>query len=119
MDIFKRFLADDSTFYGLLVVLVALTAYGLGKHTVATVEPVNTQAQIIMVEEAKSAVPETLPTGADNSIQLVASKNGSKYHYLWCPGAKQMKEENKLYFASAEAARAAGYTPAANCKGLR
>jgi hypothetical protein len=50
--------------------------------------------------------------------QIVASKNGSVYHYIWCPGAKQIKEENKIYFNSKEEAEAAGYRPAKNCPGL-
>ena len=48
-------------------------------------------------------------------FRVVASKNGSKYHFLWCSGAKQIKEENKIYFNSEEEAVAAGYTLAANC----
>ena len=51
--------------------------------------------------------------------QVVASKNGTKYHYPWCAGAKQIAEKNKITFASTEEARAKGYTPAANCKGLK
>ncbi len=48
-------------------------------------------------------------------FHVVVSKNGSKYHFLWCSGAKQIKEENKVYFNSEEEAVAAGYTLAANC----
>jgi hypothetical protein len=48
----------------------------------------------------------------------VASKNGTKYHLPWCPGAQAIKEENKLWFDTKEEAEAAGYAPAANCKGI-
>ncbi|MEN9920815.1 MAG: Metal binding domain of Ada, partial [Candidatus Parcubacteria bacterium] len=47
--------------------------------------------------------------------EVVASKTGSKYHLPTCPGAKQIKPENLVSFATASAAQAAGYTPAANC----
>lgn len=57
---------------------------------------------------------EPLPAGG----QVVGSKNGSKYHLPWCPGAKQINEANKVWFASKQAAEDAGYTPAGNCKGL-
>jgi hypothetical protein len=60
--------------------------------------------------------PEAGPRAVET--QLVGSKNGTKYHLVTYPGAKQIKEENKVYFDSIESARAAGYTPAANCKGL-
>lgn len=48
----------------------------------------------------------------------VASKNGTKYHLPWCGSAKQIKEENKIWFATKADAEAAGYTPASNCKGI-
>mgnify|MGYP001558748553 CR=1 FL=1 len=50
---------------------------------------------------------------------VVASKNGTKYHYPWCAGAKQISEKNLITFDSIESARTAGYTPASNCKGLK
>lgn len=49
---------------------------------------------------------------------VVASKSGTKYHLPWCPGAKSIKEENKIWFSTAAEAENAGYTKAANCKGL-
>lgn len=48
----------------------------------------------------------------------VASKTGTKYHLPTCAGAKQIKEENKVWFSTKEEAEAAGYTPATNCKGI-
>ena len=50
--------------------------------------------------------------------QYVASKNGTKYHLPWCSGAKRIGEANKIWFATKEAAEKAGYTPAANCRGI-
>ena len=52
------------------------------------------------------------------TAQYVGSKNGTKYHALWCPGASQIKDENKVFFNSKEEAVASGYAPATNCKGL-
>ncbi len=48
----------------------------------------------------------------------VGSKNGTKYHLPWCPGAQQIAEQNKVWFQNKEEAEARGYTPAANCKGI-
>ena len=47
--------------------------------------------------------------------RVVASKNSDKYHYTWCAGAKKIKEENKVWFSSAEEAESKGYTLAGNC----
>lgn len=47
---------------------------------------------------------------------VVGSTKGSKYHFPWCPGASQIKEENKLWFTNESQAQQAGYTKAANCQ---
>ncbi|MDO8624055.1 MAG: hypothetical protein Q7R54_01745 [bacterium] len=63
---------------------------------------------------ASSVPPASIPAGGE----VVASKNGTKYFLPWCGGASQIKDENKIWFKSKEAAETAGYQPAANCKGL-
>lgn len=50
--------------------------------------------------------------------QYVASKTGKSYHLPWCSGAKLIKEENKVWFATKEEAEARGYKPAGNCPGI-
>ncbi len=52
------------------------------------------------------------------SVGVVASKSGTKYYLPSCAGAERISEANKVWFASPAAAAAAGYAPAANCKGL-
>lgn len=47
--------------------------------------------------------------------RFVASKNGTRYYLPACSGATRISEKNKVWFASAAAAEARGYTPAANC----
>ena len=65
-----------------------------------------------------AAVGEAI--GETKSVGMyVASKNGTKYHFPWCSGAKSISEVNKIWFNSVEEARASGYAPAANCKGLK
>ncbi len=55
---------------------------------------------------------------APENARYVASKSGTKYHLPTCSGAKTISETNKVFFASKEDAEAAGYAPAANCKGI-
>ena len=52
--------------------------------------------------------------GSENAI--IASKNSTKYHFVHCPGAKQISDANKITFASVAMAESAGYTKALNCK---
>lgn len=71
-------------------------------------------------ESRPANVSQTAAAGASEmGGEVVASKSGSKYHFPWCAGAKQIAAKNKITFASIEAARAAGYSPASNCKGLK
>ena len=61
---------------------------------------------------------ETLNNKVETKVldtRVVASKNSDKYHYTWCAGAKKIKEENKVWFSSAEEAESKGYTLAGNC----
>jgi hypothetical protein len=67
---------------------------------------------------ATAAIPASAPTSIPAGGEVVASKNGSKYYLPWCGGAKLIKDENKVWFPTRDAAEAAGYQPAANCKGL-
>lgn len=60
---------------------------------------------------AAAALPATSGT-------YMASKTGSKYYLPSCGSAKRIKEENRVWFATKQEAEAAGYEPAANCKGL-
>lgn len=50
--------------------------------------------------------------------KYVASKSGSKYYLPDCSGVKRIKEENKVWFDTVDEAKAEGYEPAKNCKGL-
>lgn len=106
-----------------LIVLVGLSSFGLGRLSIDTSnkEPV----QILYPEITASANAAVGGKNGDSGTVigsqeglLVGSKNGSKYHFPWCSGAQRMKEENKIWFATIEDAKKAGYTPAGNCKGL-
>lgn len=122
----KSLLGDDLLFVSILLLLVGVIAFGLGRQSVggvgvqfaqvgaaATPPPAVTLGTFTPPAATDSASSKTEPRAA-----VVASKSGTKYHLPDCPGAKQMKEENKVWFDSATAATAAGYTPAANCPGL-
>ena len=126
----KSFLANDALFYGVLLISTAIASFGLGKQSVLQVnseKSIVKQAEFVDTESAPLAPSPTqiIPTAITptelqaTAGEVVASKSGSKYHLPTCAGAKQIKPENLISFASASAAEAAGYTPAANCKGLQ
>ena len=114
-----------------IIVLVAMASFGIGRLNFYSNNKVPLEIKyserVISTEEKGSAskvtsdgeVKGVTVTSVAPSEEVVASKNGTKYHFPWCAGAKQIAEKNKITFPNVESARAAGYTPAANCKGLK
>ena len=121
---FIRLLESKDVFMVLVIILVAFASFGLGR--VSKMEnnqipvKIEQQASIIQAQNVLNSAQNGEIKGAllANDKMYVVSKNGSKYHFPWCSGAKRMKESNKIWFATAEEARAVGYEPAGNCKGL-
>ena len=94
----------------LVVLLVALSSFGLGR--------------LSATEGSKSAISigqaplEAEPKGTAIGGLIEASRTGSVYYYPWCGGATSIKPENQVWFKTEDAAKAAGYVAAKNCKGL-
>lgn len=104
-------------FFSAVIVLVGFASFGLGRLSLleSKREPVRIENALVASIGGVKEKEEKITLGG----QIVASKSGSKYHYPWCAGASQISEKNKLWFASSEEARKAGYAPASNCKGLK
>jgi hypothetical protein len=106
-----------------LIILIGFAGFGLGR--LSLIEDNREQVRIEFPEYLSASVLNAgKEVGSTNTLTtaqglLVASKNGSKYHYPWCGGGKRISEKNKIWFDSIEQARKAGYTPAGNCKGLK
>lgn len=124
----ERFPLLRKLFLSLVIILVATLSFGIGRLsmtgdreaikieydpqlTTDNLQQTTNRSQTANVINSTQVVP--VPRSVS---EVVVSKNGTKYHYLHCSGAKQIKEENKIVFASPTAAEAAGYTLAANCK---
>jgi hypothetical protein len=124
-----RTLPDD-LFLGLIIILVALGSFGLGrlskmegaKTPIRIENAAEVTAETFMAPTAGTKVTEGIKQSASAagaaSNQLVGSKNGKKYYYPWCSGVSRISEANLLHFASKADAEAQGYTPSSTCKGL-
>lgn len=123
----KAFLKENQRdlYLAALVFLMSVASFGLGR--LSAIWPERESIKIENVEGRESNVDapaqNAVPPSTFNTLQsregaFVASKNGSSYHLPECPGAKQIKDENRIWFKTADAARAAGYKPAGNCPGL-
>lgn len=123
----KAFLAENQKdlFLAALVFLMSVASFGLGRLSAVwpekepiTIEEPRDEGQKPNDTAAAIARPSSFGLSPSAEGAFVASKNGSSYHLPDCPGAKQIKDENKIWFKTADAARAAGYKPAGNCPGL-
>ena len=113
----KELLSREDIYILLIILFVGCGGVGLGSLSkiYEAKKPENIKKQKTPISGGKGEI-ESIST--KNRLGLVASVNGSKYHLPWCSGATRIKEKNKIWFADEKEARAAGYTPAANCKGL-
>ena len=129
----KAFLVGNQRdlYLAALVFLMSVVSFGLGRLsavwpekepiTVTNSEELGTNSQERITnnpspQSAASLANSSMPFVAQGNF--VASRNGSSYHLPDCPGAKQIKEENKIWFQSEADAKAAGYKPAGNCPDL-
>ncbi len=97
--------------FSIIIILVGFSAFGLGRLSVLTE---SRESISLKYNNNLSTVPEIIIGGA-----VVVSKKGSRYHYPWCAGALRINKNNRKWYDSIEDARAAGYTPSKNCKGLK
>jgi hypothetical protein len=106
-----------------LIILIGFAGFGLGRLSLIedSREPVKIEypeyLSASVLNAGKAVSGADIPSIAKGL--LIASKNGSKYHFPWCSGGKRISEKNKIWFDSVDEARKAGYTPAGNCKGLK
>jgi len=122
----RAIFSRDMTLVGFIMILIVLLAFGIGRlstlrrdaSSIKIEYPDTNALQGTSLGETSPQVRGTSTINTKNSTVVVASKSGTKYHFPWCSGAKRIIPSNKITFSSPKEARAAGYAPAANCKGL-
>ena len=107
-------------FLGFCIVLISVIGFNLGRLNALNKIPAKTaeKANVYQNINAPSILNSIKSTPIQpQDLRVVASKASStkKYHFTWCPGAKQIKETNKIWFENDIAAQKAGYTLAGNC----
>lgn len=98
--------------WGLFAVILVATlgSFGLGRLSAL----IEAKPVVSVALAASQKAPGSLVEGG----LIVASRSGSVYYYPWCSGALKIAPSSQRWFQSEAAARAAGYAPAKNCKGL-
>ncbi len=102
-DNFWNFI-EGKYFITAVIILVAIIAFSLGR--VSGLQDKRQPVRVIsdVSGEVKGVATSSLAASATASAsqggQVVASKNGTKYHYPWCAGAKQISPQNLVTFNS-------------------
>ncbi|OGN01773.1 MAG: hypothetical protein A3I26_00950 [Candidatus Yanofskybacteria bacterium RIFCSPLOWO2_02_FULL_43_10] len=102
------------------IILIAIIGFNIGRINALNKTPAKTteKADVYQATTGTPVPNSSKQTPAKpQDLRVVASKASStkKYHFTWCPGAKQIKEVNKLWFANESLAQKTGYTLAGNC----
>jgi len=118
---------QEQVILAVAIVAISLVSFNIGR--IYTISSMNkaveyTSAELSLTKDSGPA--STLNNEEKTKInpspaldlRVIVSKKSTtkKYHFLWCPGAKQMNEANKIYFASEQEAQTAGYSLAGNCR---
>lgn len=95
---------------GCICALLVIVCF-VGRLTAATAEPSGSvdATHITRAPVSATSLPEPAPE------YYVASKNSDKYHVPDCGSARNISEQNKIYFDTAEDAEAAGRSPCGVC----
>lgn len=120
-------------FIPLLIGLVGIGAYGLGRLKTIDLARQNvtiTSPKPLSVDEKSDGGGTILGTSTENGNSAVTSpshirigkyvgaRGGKAYYLPSCPAANRIAEKNKIWFESKEEAERLGYKPASNCKGI-
>ncbi|HRH30808.1 MAG TPA: hypothetical protein PK886_01935 [Candidatus Paceibacterota bacterium] len=105
---------------GVLLILAMIVSFLLGRlskdaKNAIIIEPSGEKTN--QIEPVAYTIDNVKEQTKELGIEsIVASKRGSKYYFIWCSGAKNLSEANKIYFSSEALAQNAGYSLATNCK---
>ena len=94
----------------LIILFIGFGSFGLGRLSMLE----SVRPPVSITNAPKVAEPRGMNIGG----LIVASRTGSSYYFPWCSGVDKILLQNRVWFASEEKARQAGYSPAKNCKGL-
>src|SRR3989338_11371065 len=126
MEKIKTFLESDKgkdIMIVTIVILVGLGSFELGRLSKEgngsrgvkieyTEENKEQSANVVSAVENSSKVIETNISNKN----FFASNRGTKYYSIGCSAGKTIKQENRVYFATSEAAQRAGYELSSSCR---
>lgn len=111
----KRHIDKYTVMYFVIILIVSICSYQLGKINNKTCQSTLIQNQQATVILSDTVVDQEKIVEA-NDKRFVASKNGSKYYPINCKGANRINPENMIYFDSENEAIMSGFELSNLCK---
>lgn len=116
---FAASLLERDIFIALVFTLAVLSSFALGRLSaedlarapVRILEPSGRAGGAASVAAASQPAVRT-------EMAVSASRKGTVYYHAWCSGGNRIAAANKISFATAGEAEAAGYRLAKGCPGL-
>lgn len=93
----------------LIIILVALSSFGLGRLSIAN-ESIGNKGVIITNKKSKQ-----INERSNKIKEYVSSRNGKLYYTLNCSGVNRISKNNKIWFSSSKEAEEAGYSFSSSC----
>lgn len=126
LNLVKQYQYD--LFLAACIILVAFIGFNIGRINALKQTPIKIEQGANIYKaisnegaERRLTTNNSIPTSITSpnpqilDPRVVASKNSTKYHHVWCPGAKQIKDANKIWFNNEQEAIKAGYSLTGNC----
>ena len=112
-------------FLAVCVLLISFISFNLGRINALHKTPLtitenqnqnqSQKADIYSASVKTNTTPKQNTAPSDNRVVVSKASTTRKYHHVWCASTSKIKEENKLWFSSAQETEVAGYTLAGNC----
>ena len=96
--------------------IAAIGVFTSGKESNTIKESPAIVQQTIEKETPFSESQQNITTDNDSDVVYVGSLGSDKYHIQTCRWAKEIKEQNVVYFESIDQAKSKGYSPCGTCK---
>ncbi len=126
IKLFIKYCAESDTgkdiLVSIIVILVGTGSFGLGRLSKNSFNPgikieyENQPASAVIGATGEIPSNSSIYTSPQNGKNFFASNRGRKYYSVGCPGGETIKQENRIYFVTAEEAKQAGYELSSSCQ---
>ncbi len=109
---------SQTGFFIIILIFMSTLSFFLGKLSVINTPPTEKRNETIITKNTNlnTTNQTNISKKTKNEIQVIASKKGKTYYYLWCTGYNRIKKSNQKIFKNEEEAKKNGLRLAKNCK---